>query len=158
MTLPSRHRIRNSSPGGLRPSTLPLGHRGSPQYWVLRVDGEELFQTAETRKQTPNSSVKGSGAIHYPIYHLNKWQVLEDKPEKWITSEIHRPNMQVITRAMWEYKMSGFIRCASHCTSWKTGPDCMYTNKCTRQPVNLLWGNLILCGKQVLVCGFFYKW
>ena len=24
MTLPSRHRIRNSSPGGLRPSTLPL--------------------------------------------------------------------------------------------------------------------------------------
>ena len=26
MTLSSRHRIRNSSPGGLRPSTLPLGH------------------------------------------------------------------------------------------------------------------------------------
>ena len=32
MTLSSRHRIRNSSPGGLRPSTLPLGHGGSPQY------------------------------------------------------------------------------------------------------------------------------
>ena len=29
MTLSSRHRIRNSSPGGLRPSTLPLGHGGS---------------------------------------------------------------------------------------------------------------------------------
>ena len=29
MTLSSRHRIRNSSPGGLRPSTLPLGHVGS---------------------------------------------------------------------------------------------------------------------------------
>ena len=28
MTLPSRHRIRN--PGGLRLSTLPLGHGGSP--------------------------------------------------------------------------------------------------------------------------------
>ena len=28
----TRHRIRNSSPGGLRPSTLPLGHGGSPQY------------------------------------------------------------------------------------------------------------------------------
>ena len=25
MTLSSRHRTRNSSPGGLRPSTLPLG-------------------------------------------------------------------------------------------------------------------------------------
>ena len=32
MTLSSRHRVRNSSPGGLRPSTLPLGHVGSPQY------------------------------------------------------------------------------------------------------------------------------
>ena len=43
MTLSSRHRIRNSSPGGLRPSTLPLGHGGSPQYWVLHVDGGETF-------------------------------------------------------------------------------------------------------------------
>ena len=34
MTLSSRHRIRNSSSGGLRPSTLPLGHGGSPQYWI----------------------------------------------------------------------------------------------------------------------------
>ena len=32
MTLSSRHRIRNSSPRGLRLSTLPLGHGGSPQY------------------------------------------------------------------------------------------------------------------------------
>ena len=31
MTLSSRHRIRNSRPGGLRLSTLPLGHGGSPQ-------------------------------------------------------------------------------------------------------------------------------
>ena len=38
MTLSSRHRIRNSGPGGLRPSTLPLGHGGSPQYWVWHVD------------------------------------------------------------------------------------------------------------------------
>ena len=43
MTLPSRHRILNSSPGGLRPSTLPLGHGGSPQYWLSHVDGEETF-------------------------------------------------------------------------------------------------------------------
>ena len=32
ITLSSRHRIQNSSPGGLRPSTLPLGHGSSPQY------------------------------------------------------------------------------------------------------------------------------
>ena len=43
MTLSSRHRIRKSSPGGLRPSTLPLGHGGSPQYWLSHVDGEETF-------------------------------------------------------------------------------------------------------------------
>ena len=43
MTLSSRHRIRNSSPGGLRPSTLPLGHGGSPKYWLSHVDGEETF-------------------------------------------------------------------------------------------------------------------
>ena len=43
MTLSSRHRIWNSSHVGLRPSTLPLGHRGSPQYWVLHVDWEETF-------------------------------------------------------------------------------------------------------------------
>ena len=43
MTLSSRHRIRNSGPGGLRPSTLPLGDGGSPQYWLSHVDGEETF-------------------------------------------------------------------------------------------------------------------
>ena len=43
MTLSSRHRIRNSNPGGLRPSTLPLGHGGSPQYWLSHVDGKETF-------------------------------------------------------------------------------------------------------------------
>ena len=32
MTLPSRHRIRNLSPGGFRPITPPLGHGGPPQY------------------------------------------------------------------------------------------------------------------------------
>ena len=35
MTLPSRHMIGNSRPGGLKPSTLPLGHGGSPQYWIF---------------------------------------------------------------------------------------------------------------------------
>ena len=43
MTLSSRHRIRNSSPCGLRQSKLPLGHRGSPQYWLSHVDVEETF-------------------------------------------------------------------------------------------------------------------
>ena len=35
MILPSRHSIRNS---GLRSSTLPLGHRGSPQYIIITIE------------------------------------------------------------------------------------------------------------------------
>ena len=36
MTLPSRqHSIYNSSPDGPSPSTLPLSHGGSPQYWIF---------------------------------------------------------------------------------------------------------------------------
>ena len=55
MTLSSRHRIRNSSPGGLRPSTLPLGHGGSPQYWLSHVDGEETFLFLSNRRvREPN--------------------------------------------------------------------------------------------------------
>ena len=68
MTLSSRHGIRNSSPGGLRPSTLPLGHGGSPQYWLSHVDGEETFLFLSNRRhREPNPElVKGSGANHYP--------------------------------------------------------------------------------------------
>ena len=36
MTLPSRHKIQNSNPGGLRPSTLPLGHGDSSQYFYVK--------------------------------------------------------------------------------------------------------------------------
>ena len=56
MTLPSRHRILNSSPAGLRPSTLPpLGHWGSPQYWVLRVCEEETVLLLSSRRdREPN--------------------------------------------------------------------------------------------------------
>ena len=46
MTLSPGRRIRNSSPGGLRPSTLPHGHGGSPQYWLSQVDGEETFSVS----------------------------------------------------------------------------------------------------------------
>ena len=65
MTVSSRHRIRNSSPGGLRPSTLPLGHNTDFDTWM----GKKhfcFFQTAETGNRTSNSGVKGSGANHHP--------------------------------------------------------------------------------------------
>ena len=44
-----------SSPDGLRPSTLLLGHGGSPQYWLLHVDGEETFLFLSNRRdREPN--------------------------------------------------------------------------------------------------------
>ena len=49
MTLSSRHRIRNSSSGGLRPSTLPLGHG------LSHVDGEATFLFLSNRRdREPN--------------------------------------------------------------------------------------------------------
>ena len=43
------------TPGGLRPSTLPLGHGGSPQYRVLHVDWEETFLSPSNRRdREPN--------------------------------------------------------------------------------------------------------
>ena len=56
------------SPGGLRPSTLPLGHGDTSKYWVLRGDGEEIFfflSNHRDRKENPEL-VKGSGATNYP--------------------------------------------------------------------------------------------
>ena len=50
MTLASRYRIRNS--GGLRPSTLPLGHGGSPQY-SLKLEGESGVRIRDIRLSQP---------------------------------------------------------------------------------------------------------
>ena len=68
MTLPSRHRILNSNPWGLRPCTLPVGQGGSNNIEFYEWMGKKhfcFFQTAETGKRAPNASVKGSGANHY---------------------------------------------------------------------------------------------
>ena len=57
ITLPSRYRIRNSSPGGLRPSTLPLSHgvSSAPHNtygWSLRVSGKESFVSLKPQCQS----------------------------------------------------------------------------------------------------------
>ena len=77
MTLSSRHRIRNSSPGGWgKEMNRALGHLcahiGQTGPGEPPEDGEMgfthfcFFQTAETENRTANSSVIGSGANHYP--------------------------------------------------------------------------------------------
>ena len=85
MTLSSRHRIRNSSPGGLRPSTLLLGHESSPQYWLSHVNGEETFFVSfkPPRTGTEPRTLAWKATNHYPrapaqkcsIYHRHSGHV-----------------------------------------------------------------------------------
>ena len=61
MTLYSRH----SSPGGLRPSTLPLCRGGSPRF--TRGWRKTYLFLSNRRDREPNPElVKGIGANHYP--------------------------------------------------------------------------------------------
>ena len=77
MTLSSRHRIRISSPGDLRPSNLPLGHGGSPQYWLSHVDGEETFLFLSNRRdREPNPELwRGSIVVYYVVWEYMLYRV-----------------------------------------------------------------------------------
>ena len=73
MTLLSWHRFQNSNPGGLRPSTLPPGRRGSPQYWIFTSEwGRNIvfhwnagagFEFAISNFQTGSSSTTALGPL-----------------------------------------------------------------------------------------------
>ena len=82
MTLSSRHRIRNSCPGGLRPSTLPLGHGGSPrnyQMWSKHIKPND--------RPKLDIFLEGWGAIDYllpfsqiqRVFHLDNIQIYQFK-------------------------------------------------------------------------------
>ena len=68
MTLPYRHRIRNSSNGDLRLSTLPLGNAGSPQYF-LGVIREKTFCFFKTGRpewgSNPRSPTFQAGSFNH---------------------------------------------------------------------------------------------
>ena len=104
MTLSSRHRIRNSSPGGLWPSTLPLGHGGSPQYWVSHVVREEtfcFFQTAEIGNRTPNSIAWKAAVLTTtlgppPDRLQDRWRERTDRRrnEQWELNQYVSPSIE----------------------------------------------------------------
>ena len=97
MTLPSRHRIRNSNPEGLRPSTLPLSHGGSPQYCVLPVHGEEtclFFQTAIKMFQTKHLNyIVVCIAFLDNRLRLMKWSDVQRKRRRHFQDVCKRLNM-----------------------------------------------------------------
>ena len=65
MTLSSRHRIRNSSPGGLRPSTLLLVHGGSPQYFYTWMGEATFLFLSNRRDREPNPDILYGGVYHF---------------------------------------------------------------------------------------------
>ena len=47
------HRKQNSNPGGVRPSSLLLGHGGSPQYWIFTSErGSNIFVSLKIECQS----------------------------------------------------------------------------------------------------------
>ena len=74
MILLSRHKIRNLTLGGLRPSTLPLCHWGSPQYWI--------FKYCESEKETfCFLKLEGQRGVRTRDLRLSKQAALTTAPE-----------------------------------------------------------------------------
>ena len=78
MTLPSR--IWNSNLGGPRPSTLPLCHGGSPQYWIItsergrnivKLEGQSGVRTRNLRLSKHAALTTASGLPPSMYWHHN---------------------------------------------------------------------------------------
>ena len=91
MLLSSSHRMRNSSPGGLRPRMLPLGHGGSPQYWLSHVDGEETFFVSfkPPRPGTEPQLLAWKAAVLTTTLGPPPSQLLDDEHFKYRLERVH---------------------------------------------------------------------
>ena len=143
MTLPSRHRIRNSSPGGLRPSMLSLGvkkkifcffetwmpERGTKLRYPTFQEGSFDHCTMAHVKWSgsiyppPPPQVKWSGNIH--PFPLNDWQTKSQLTstismaniDQWISYYRYRvPELQASMIATTVLKLCAvhFLRLFSH--------------------------------------------
>ena len=97
MTLPSRHRIRNSNPGvwgRARHLSITEAPYNTEFYEWMGKKHFCFFQTAETGKRTQtSSSVKGGGANHYPRAPAQNWTEknrAEQKETERISTELKR--------------------------------------------------------------------
>ena len=68
--LPSRHMIRNSNLGGLRPSTLSIDQGGSPQYW-----GRGSKTQLRLGEKNEKERLEGEGFIDITLAWL-RWQAV----------------------------------------------------------------------------------
>ena len=72
--------VPNSSPGGMRLSTLLLGHGGSPQYWIGCI--WEIDRGFESIYSTSNSVNQNRWVVHHlqGTYDVNKNLVMVIRP------------------------------------------------------------------------------
>ena len=71
MTLPSRQKTRTSSRGVLSPSTLPLVHWGSPQYWIFTRERGSNISFLENLKAIVGFEQRQAYNVHNAI--LFQW-------------------------------------------------------------------------------------
>ena len=151
MTLPSRHRTRNSSPGGLRPSTLPLGHGGSPQYWLSHVHGEETFFVSfepprpgtEPRTLAWKAAVLTTTPGPPPI--LLRW--LECfRGRRWIKNTATEWLWEIVSNLMYTHVLiiNSFYYSRHLENTNKYGQSTLSLVDCPR---DCLWGKLVATGK-----------
>ena len=63
--------------GALRASTLPRGHGGSPQYWVLRVYGEETFLFLSNRRDRETQWAQWTFRLWYTFFSCSHSYTLD---------------------------------------------------------------------------------
>ena len=134
MTLPSRHRIRNSSFVGLRRSTLPLSHGGSPQCSIFMSERRETFCFFETWMPEQGSNSRSPTFQECSFNHRTRaptncrvtisYLLMTSLRDPYVTVGSHTGNGSATARG----------RCASHLT-----PGSQRVRGHVRSPVT--WAN-----------------
>ena len=110
ITLPSRHKIRNLSSGGLRQSRLLLGHGGSPQYSVI---------TSERRRRFFFLNLEGQSGFRARDLRLSKQAALATASAPACLPLQYTPVYLLIVTTIWwllhELEKCKVIQCFSIC-------------------------------------------
>ena len=105
MTLPSRHRIRNSNPGGLRPSSPLLGHGASPQYWIftseqgrntfvsLKREYQSTVRARDLRISKQAALATAPEPLHYVMYRIIELSLIVRSSWKCCKNDIEFENV-----------------------------------------------------------------
>ena len=117
MTVPSRHIIRDSSPGGLRSSTLPLNVES------LRVSGEETFCFFETWMPERGSKPRSST---FQADSFNNCLEMSLSPRAFGTTDLTIFFFFCYTTRTHHVHVCMTYVCMSVCMGWLCNPPCQW--------------------------------